>query len=189
MAIATKESDCAPNLLNRQFKPGIANTVLLTDITYINYGKTRKLAYLSAIKDSQTQMILAHNLSTLLKLPLALDTIEKLVENENFIITDDTILHSDQWFHYTSKDYISVFKFYEINRSMSRRGNCWDNASMETFFGTLKKEPYFKDIDSISELNEYIDDYIKYYNNERPQWGIQKTTPMDYHRSCLLAYS
>ncbi len=189
MAKAIKESSYAPNLLQRGFKPGTVNTVLLTDITYIYYGSDRKLAYLSAIKDSQSNTILAHKVSSSLKMPLVMDTIENLMNNNNFFVRENTIIHSDQGFHYTSHEYIKTLKFYNIERSMSRRGNCWDNAPMESFFGTLKQETYFKDIETTEEIQEYIDDYIEYYNNERPQWGLQKTTPMDCHRSCLFAYA
>ncbi len=189
LANAIKENYYVPNLLNREFKPGTANTVLLTDITYIYYGKSRKLAYLSAIKDSQTQLIPAHNLSKSLQMPLVLDTIEKLIDNENFNVTSNTIIHSDQGVHYTSRSFRDALKFYGISRSMSRRGNCWDNAPMESFFSTLKQETYFKDIETFEELQEYINEYIHYYNYERPQWGIQKMTPMDYHRSHIQLQS
>ncbi len=188
MAKAIKENNYSPNLVNREFKTGRVNNILLTDITYIYYGKSRKLAYLSAIKDAQSNIISSHHISNSLKMPLVIDTLKKLVNNPDFEANSNTILHSDQGCHYTSKVYEKYLKSYNIKRSMSRRGNCWDNAPMESFFSTLKQETYFKDIEDIEELKKYIDDYIDYYNNARPQWNLQKITPMNYHRSYNLTY-
>lgn len=185
MAKAIKENNYASNLLNREFNPGEAHRVLLTDITYIYYGSNRKLAYLSAIKDSETKVIEAHNISKSLEMPLVTETLKKLMNNSNFEVNEKTILHSDQGCHYTSHLYRKILEDHSITRSMSRRGNCWDNAPMESFFGLLKQETYFKDIETYEELIEYIDKFMYYYNYERPQWDLKKTTPIDY-RNCLL---
>lgn len=186
MSKAIQENNYAPNLINRNFKPGKANTILLTDITYIYYGRSRSKAYLSVIKDSQTNEILAHNISNSLQMPLVIDTLEKLMNHKKFQVNEKTILHSDQGAHYTSHLYRNVLESYKIQRSMSRRGNCWDNAPMESFFGHLKQETSFRDKQTLDELKDYIDEYIYYYNYERPQMKLEKTTPVKY-RDCLLA--
>jgi len=185
MSKAIKENNYAPNLLNREFTPGQAHTALLTDITYIYYNDRKSKAYLSAIKDSQTKEILAYHLSTSLEMTIVVKTIENLMRHDKFIVQEDTLLHSDQGSHYTSYLYRDLLKFYGIKRSMSRRGNCWDNAPMESFFGHLKQETNYKHIKGFKDLQEYICNYIYYYNNERPQWNLKKTTPVNY-RNCLI---
>ncbi len=137
MMKANKEDAILPNLLNRNFKQNIPGKVLLTDITYLLYGRSKK-AYLSTIKDSSTNEILAYNVSDSLKLKLATDTIRKLKKNRKIKLTEDAYIHSDQGVHYTSVIFQNLVKKYGLGQSMSRRGNCWDNAPQESFLDTLK---------------------------------------------------
>lgn len=186
MAKATKEHRVAPNLLNRNFKQEVAGKVLLTDITYLPYGNNL-MAYLSTIKDASTNEILAHNLSTSLSLDIALDTIYKLKANNKFKLAKDAFIHSDQGFHYTSPKFQKLLKSNNLGQSMSRRGNCWDNAPQESFFGHMKDEINYKSCTSFEELKFMIDNYIDYYNNHRYQWNLKKLTPVKYRNQLLVA--
>lgn len=95
---ATKEHTVLSNLLNRNLKQNIPVKVLLTDITYLFYGKDKK-AYLSTIKDGSTNQILAYNVSDSLKLNIAIDTIHKLKKNRKIKLYKDAFIHSDQGVH------------------------------------------------------------------------------------------
>lgn len=124
---ATKEHTTMPNLLNRNFKQNIPGKVLLTDITYLFYGNGKK-AYLSTIKDGSTNEILIYNRSDKLTLDIATDMIYKLMNEGQVKLTTDAFIHSDQGAHYTSPKFQSLVKGCRLGQSMSRRGNCWDNA-------------------------------------------------------------
>jgi len=176
---ATKENTVLPNLLNRNFKQNIPGKVLLTDITYLFYGN-RMRAYLSAIKDGSTNELLAYNVSDSLKLDLATDTILKLKKNKKIKLTDDAFIHSDQGVHYTSVVLQKLVKDSGLNQSMSRRGNCWDNAPMESFWGHLKDEVDLKSCETLEELKLEIKKYMIYYNEYRYQWNLNKMTPVQY---------
>lgn len=184
MAKANKEHSVVSNLLNRKFKQKIPGKVLLTDITYLPYSNSN-MAYLSTVKDGSTNEILAYNVSDRITLDIALDTIHKLVGNSNIKLSNDAFIHSDQGCHYTSPIFQKLLKSYAINQSMSRRGNCWDNAPQESFFGHMKDEIVFHSCNTLSEVKAVIDDYIDYYNNDRCQWNLKKLTPVEYRNQLL----
>lgn len=184
MMKATQEHKVLPNILERSFKQQIPGKVLLTDITYLFYGNSKK-AYLSTIKDASTNEILAYNLSDSLKLDIALDTLHKLKNNRNVKLTKDAFIHSDQGFHYTSPAFRKLVKKYKLGQSMSRRGNCWDNAPQESFFGHFKDEAYIKPCKTLEELKKEIKKYMIYYNNYRYQWNLKKMTPVQYRNHLL----
>lgn len=187
MAKATKEHRVVPNKLNRVFKQNIPGKIMLTDITYMPYGNN-KMAYLSTIKDSSTNEILAYNLSSSLSLDIVTETIDKLIKLRPFRLHKDAFIHSDQGSHYTSPIFQKLLKENNLGQSMSRRGNCWDNAPQESFFGHMKDEIDYKNCNTIEELRILIDDYMDYYNNDRCQWNLKKLTPVQY-RNQLLAVS
>lgn len=143
MAKATKEHTVVPNILKRNFKQNIPGKILLTDITYMPYGNSQ-MAYLSTIKDGSTNEILAYNLSDRITLDIATHTIHKLMKNSNIKLSKDAFIHSDQGSHYTSPKFQQLLKEYGLGQSMSRRGNCWDNAPQESFFGHMKDEIDYK---------------------------------------------
>jgi transposase InsO family protein len=184
MMKATQEHRVLPNLLNRQFMQNTPGKVLLTDITYLFYGNGRK-AYLSTVKDSSTNEILAYHLSDKMTLDIATETIYKLANNGQVGLAEDAFIHSDQGVHYTSPVFQNIVKSYKLNQSMSRRGNCWDNAPQESFFGHFKDEALIKPCQSLDELEQEIDDYMIYYNNYRYQWGLNKMTPVQYRDHLL----
>ena len=180
MAKALKTNNYYDNKLNREFYTGKPGEKLLTDITYLFYGPNRDLAYLSTIKDSVTTEILAYKLSLSLGEQFVLDTINQLINDEKVPISEDSTLHSDQGFHYTALSYQKLLKDLRIKQSMSRRGNCWDNAPQESFFGHMKDELHLKECFDFNELKNEIDNYMDYYNNYRYQWDLNKMTPVEY---------
>ncbi len=137
MIKAMKTNNYAFNKLNRNFKSSKPGEHLLTDITYIFYGKERKLCYCSTIKDASTNEILAKEYSESLDVQFVLDTVMQL-KKYSFIDFNRYLIHSNQGVHYTSIAFTSLLKELNIARSMSRRGNFWDNAPQESFFGHMK---------------------------------------------------
>lgn len=168
------------NILNREFYEAKPFEHLLTDITYIYYGSNKHKAYLSTIKDAATREILAYKLSTNLELGFVLNTVNQLKDRFGYLLSDKTLLHSDQGCHYTSIAYQQLLNQLEITQSMSRRGNCWDNAPQESFFGHMKDELHTKECLDYEELQIEIDDYMDYYNNYRYQWDLGKRSPVEY---------
>lgn len=186
MAKATQEHKTCPNLLERKFDQKEPGKVLLTDITYMRYGKGQ-WAYLSCIKDGATKQIPAHVLSTSLELSIAVKTLEELLRNMDNNVHPDAILHSDQGMHYTHPVFQHKVKQAGFKQSMSRKGNCWDNAPMESFFGHMKDELEYEDCQTIEELRERVNEYILMYNTTRYQWGLKKMTPDEYRSHLLTA--
>ncbi|WP_201004071.1 IS3 family transposase [Paenibacillus glycanilyticus] len=186
MAKATHEHRTCPNLLERQFKQDEPGKVLLTDITYIKYGNGQR-AYLSCVKDGSTNQIPAHVLSTSLELQIVEKTLEELLSNMDYTIHPEAILHSDQGMHYTHPVFQNKVKKAGFKQSMSRKGNCWDNAPMESFFGHMKDELEYEDCQTIQELRQRVNEYILEYNTERYQWGLKKMTPDEYRSHLLTA--
>ena len=180
MAKALKTNNYHDNKINREFYNGNPGEKLLTDITYIFYGPNKDVAYLSAIKDSVTTEILAYKLSISLEEQFVLDTVNQLITNNKVPITEKTTLHSDQGCHYTAIAYQKLLKDLNIIQSMSRRGNCWDNAPQESFFGHMKDELHLKECLDFDEVKQEIDDYMDYYNNYRYKWDLNKMTPVEY---------
>ncbi|WHY17583.1 IS3 family transposase [Paenibacillus sp. G2S3] len=184
MMKATQEHRVVPNLLNREFKQNIPGKVLLTDITYLFYGSGKK-AYLSTIKDSSTNEILAYHVSDRITMDLATDTLLKLKKNQRFKRADGAFIHSDQGSHYTHPYFQKMVKKMKLKQSMSRRGNCWDNAPQESFFGHFKDQASIKPCLTLIELKQEIKDYMTYYNHYRYQWDLKKMTPVQYRDHLL----
>ncbi|WP_040951678.1 IS3 family transposase [Gorillibacterium massiliense] len=185
MAKATQEHRVVPNKLQRDFKKGIPGLVLLTDITYLPFGRRSEMGYLSTILDGSTGELLAYNLSNRITLPLATDTINQLMKQRRLKLHKDAFIHSDQGGHYTSPKYQELLKEKGLGQSMSRRGNCWDNAPQESFFGHMKDHVVSRNCTTFEELKQEIDRYIHYYNNHRYQWGLKKMTPVQYRNHLL----
>jgi len=184
MMKATKEHTVLPNLLNREFKQQIPGKVLLTDITYLFYKNGQKV-YLSTILDASTNEALAYNISKSLKIDIVTETIDNLVKSNKHLLRKDVFIHSDQGAHYTSPIFQSKLKQNNIGQSMSRRGNCWDNAPQESFFGHLKDETNLKNCETFEDLLCEIEDYIDYHNKYRCQWNLKKMTPVQYRNHLL----
>ena len=181
MAKALKTSNYSDNLVNREFEKHGPRAILLTDITYLQYNGT--FAYLSTILDAYTKQILSYVLSESLKVDFVLDTINQLVEKHGIDFNAETIVHSDQGCHYTSYSFIQILKDNGLRQSMSRRGNCWDNAPQESFYGHMKDEIGKRLLycESFKDVKELIDDWIDFYNNERYQWQLAKLSPNEFY--------
>ena len=182
MAKALKTSNVADNLLQREFEAYGPRIVLLTDITYLPYNGT--FAYLSTILDAFTKQILSYVLSPSLEMDFVLETINKLVENHGVSLQAETIIHSDQGCHYTSHKFINILYDKKLRQSMSRRGNCWDNAPQESFFGHMKDHimPKLAECTEFAEVQVIINDYMDYYNNRRYQWHLAKLSPNEFYK-------
>ena len=185
MAKAVEEGSVFKNVLARRFRENGPRTVILTDITYLFYGPERLIAYLSVMKDAFTKEILAYVLSESLEEDFVLKTVDIMYMKHGDELSDDCIIHSDQGIHYKAKAFQKLVKQYNITQSMSRKANCWDNAPQESFFGHMKDEVDIDQAASFSELIVVIDDYMDYYNNDRPQWELAKLTPSEYYEYCM----
>ena len=176
MAKALKTSHVAPNKLERKFKDGNPNQIFLTDITYLTYDMNKR-AYLSGIKDGVTNEIHAYKVSKSLDIKFVEDTMSQL---ETIQLDPNALINSDQGAHYTSHAFQRCVKTLGIEQSMSRRGNCWDNAPIESFFGHMKDEINLIDCKTFEEVEKAIDDYMDYYNNYRYQWNLKRMSPKAY---------
>ena len=181
MAKAMKTNHVAPNVVNRDFHSRGARKVLLTDITYLFFEGGR--CYLSTVLDAVTHEILAYKLSISLQVDFVLDTVDNLIREHSAELDNTTIVHSDQGCHYTSNAFIKKLKEEEFVQSMSRKGNCWDNAPQESFFGHMKDEikERISECQSFDEVRAVIDDWMDYYNHDRYQWDLLKLSPSEYY--------
>ena len=155
------------NLLNREFHADQPNHKWVTDISYI---RTRQgVLYLSIIRDLFDNSIVAYKTGTTQSVNLVLDTIRLAMQKEKKV-AEELQLHSDQGSQYTSQAYFDLTKGYGITPSMSRRGNCYDNAMAENFFSILKTECIYRHHPAtFDEARMLIDNYIYFYNNQRIQ--------------------
>lgn len=182
MARALKTSHVADNLLQREFECYGPRTVLLTDITYIPYHG--KFAYLSTILDAYTKQVLAYVPSDYnLEVDFVLETVERLIREHGVSLNQWTIIHSDQGAHYTSHRFIEITQDKGLRQSMSRRGNCWDNAPQESFYGRMKDhiKDRLRECETYEDVVALIDDYMEYYNNEKYQWELAKLSPNEFY--------
>ena len=163
------------NLFNRDFTADKPNQKWVTDISYIH--SKEGVLYLSMIRDLFDNSIVSYKTSTSQSTNLVLRTIKSAMNKEK--VTKKIQLHSDQGFQYTLYQYFNLTKEYGITPSMSRRGNCLDNAMAENFFGILKSECIrrFKPR-TLNDARNMINDYIYFYNNERIQLKT-KQTPLE----------
>ncbi len=161
-----------PNLLRRDFSASRPNQKWVTDVTYIR--TTQGWAYLAAIKDLFDGFIVAHCFTTQNTIGLVARLLEQAKKRER--VSEGLILHSDQGSQFSSPRYRHLTQEYGMTPSMSRRGNCWDNAPMESFFGHLKEEEvrHWKN-PSFRQASLWLDDYIHFYNYERIQLKTRRT--------------
>ena len=170
MAKALRTNHVADNLVNREFEDHGPRKVLLTDITYIPYNG--RFCYLSTILDAFTKQILSYVLSESLELDFVLKSVEQLVERHGISMSTETLIHSDQGYHYTSYRFIQIVKNAEFRQSMSHRGYCWDNAPQESSFGHMKDEIDIFGCERFHQVKDIIDDWMDYYSNDRYQWQL-----------------
>ena len=172
-----QEGKIAPNLLNRNFNAARPNQKWATDVTEFNVSG--KKLYLSPIIDLFNAEIVSYELS---ERPNFEQVVKMLKRSFKRVPKDtDLILHSDQGWQYQMKQYQAMLANTGITQSMSRKGNCLDNAIIENFFGTLKSELYYiNKYKSIQQLKSAIQEYITYYNNDRIKLNLKGMSPIQY---------
>lgn len=175
------ERNTKPNLLKREFRLHRPNEVRLTDVTYLDYGHTddgeKMRAYGSSCIDPVTGKLLAFNASENNDVELAMETLERLSDHPTMI---GALFHSDQGILYLTDEFQEKVAEMGMVQSMSKRGNCWDNAPQESFFGHFKDECHYEDCETFEQLQAMIEEYAYYYNHERHQWSRCRMTPVEY---------
>ncbi|MEH7252675.1 IS3 family transposase, partial [Neobacillus niacini] len=174
----------APNVLNRDFSAEEINQKWVTDVTEFHlFGEKR---YLSPVLDLCNGEIIAYSVMNRPVYKLVGDMLDLAIERLH--PGDQVILHSDQGWHYQMGQYQKTLEQHQITQSMSRKGNCLDNAVMENFFGLLKSELlYLQEFESIEHFERELDDYIYYYNHKRMKAKLKDLSPVEYRTQILEA--
>ena len=172
-----EQGKIAPNILERNFRATAPNQKWATDITEFNVSGNK--LYLSPIIDLFNQEIISYELTErpiFNQVVMMLNKAFKTIPNNT-----NLVLHSDQGWQYQMKQYQHLLQQKGIKQSMSRKGNCLDNAIIENFFGIIKSELfYLKKYKSIDQLKQEIEEYINYYNNDRIKSNLNKMSPIQY---------
>lgn len=166
-----------PNILEQDFRTGKSNSKWSTDVTNLYYKNNR--FYLCVILDLYNREILSYIMSSKNDNQLVISTINKATSRRKNMA--GVILHSDQGSQYTTEYYSKLLLSKGIIQSMSRRGNCLDNAPVECFFSHLKSELiYTTKFSSEEEMKQGIEEYIRFYNQERIQQKLNNLSPISY---------
>ncbi|OZM55719.1 hypothetical protein CIB95_15975 [Lottiidibacillus patelloidae] len=170
----------ARNRLNRRFSTTVRLQKLVTDVTEFKCMEDQKL-YLSPIMDLHNGEIISFGISKRPTLDFVMEPLNQALE----IIKDEaeyrTTIHSDQGWHYQHNNWVKTLSKNKIFQSMSRKGNCADNAVMENFFGILKQEMYYgEELIAYEDLKRKIEKYIHYYNNDRIKVKLAGLSPIQY---------
>ena len=167
----------APNVLGRDFKTDKPYKKWATDITQVNIHDNK--IYLSPILDMYNGEIVSYDISDRPSLRMVLNTVERAVKKVD--LKEGLVLHSDQGWHYQHKKYQKLLLDNHIIQSMSRKGNCLDNAIMENFFGIMKTELlYLQEWTSVDQFEKALRDYIHYYNYDRIKLRLKGKSPVQY---------
>jgi transposase InsO family protein len=174
----------ADNIIDRDFKATAPLQKWTTDVSQFNF--TWGKCYISPILDMFTNEIISYDLSVSPNFEQITNMLNKAFEK--FPTLDGLIFHSDQGWQYQHEHYINSLKEHGIIQSMSRKGNCYDNCIMETFFGRLKNEMYYgyeNEYKSFEEFSNAMKEYIEYYNNERIQEKTKWMPPVKYRLASI----
>jgi putative transposase len=174
----------APNILSRNFGASKANEKWVTDVT--EFSVQGKKLYLSPVLDLFNREIISYSLS---ERPV-MEMVNTMLLNAFSVLgaEDAPLLHTDQGWQYRMAGYQAKLKAQGMTQSMSRKGNCLDNAVMENFFGTLKTECFYLNrFSDLKELRKAIEDYIHYYNNERISLKLKGLSPVEYRTQAQIA--
>lgn len=171
----------ADNVIARNFMASRPLEKMATDITQINIGE--KKLYMSALIDMHNGEVDGYTLSRHPDLELVISMMRNFIrENE---IAQPMILHSDQGWHYQHPNFCKILKDNNITQSMSRKGNCYDNAMMESFFGTMKSELlYTHKFRNEYEFANALSEYVNYYNEKRIKLRL-RTSPVNYRNKLI----
>lgn len=174
----------AENVLQRNFHVDAPDQKWVTDVTEFKVGEQR--VYLSPVIDLFNQEVISYRVATHARLPLVTEMLKEAMSKLKSKIKP--IFHSDQGWQYQHREVQKLLKDNGLTQSMSRKGNCLDNAVAENFFGILKTEMYHREkFDSAEHLMEEIKDYIEYYNTKRIKVKLKGLTPIEYRNQALGA--
>ncbi|WP_348923171.1 IS3 family transposase [Enterococcus rotai] len=179
-----KNSGPEPNILDRKFKAEQPYEKLVTNIT--EFKVLGEKLYLSPVMDLFNGEILCYEIDSRLHYHLVESMLNKLVHKLD-LEKNQPLLHSDQGWHYRIPRYKRTLKKFNIIQSMSRKGNCYDNACIENFFGHLKSEFYYQleNIKSKERFIEELDEYINWYNEKRIKRNLNRMSPIEYRLHCI----
>ncbi len=167
----------APNILNRNFGTTAPNRKWTTDVTQINIGMEK--CYLSPILDMYNGEIVSYTISDHPDLKMVMDMLDSAFAARE--VSAGLMLHSDQGWHYQHRSYQKSLQDHKIIQSMSRKGNCLDNAMMENFFGIMKSELLYPNIfNNMDHFKRELRKYIEYYNNDRIKLRLKGMSPVQY---------
>ena len=167
----------APNIINRDFATSAPNQKWATDVTQINIGNTK--LYLSPILDMFNGEIISYNISNSPNLEQVYDMLDKAFAKYDNL--EGLVIHSDQGWQYQHFGYRQRLEQRHIIQSMSRKGNCLDNAMAENFFGIMKSELLYAEyFESSKAFIKALDEYIDYYNNKRIKSRLKGKSPIQY---------
>ena len=174
----------APNELQRQFKAEAANRKWVTDVTEFNVAGEK--LYLSPVLDLYNGEIVAFETSRRPAFELVDSMLKKALSK--LAPSEKPLLHSDQGWHYRMPAFQRQLRERQLVQSMSRRGNCLDNAAMESFFAVLKSELFhLNKFDSVDSLRDSLTEYIHYYNHERIKLKLNGLSPVQYRTQAMAA--
>ncbi len=167
------------NILARNFSSDQPMKKLVTDITYLPTNEG--WVYMAAVMDLWNREIVSYKISRHMSLDLVKNVVNQL---KSKVLNRETLIHSDMGWTYTHRTYVEHLKCLGVKQSMSRKGNCWDNACMENFFGLMKSETIkqVKRLLSVDEMKRLIDDYIHWYNNQRIQKKLGYLSPVNFRK-------
>ena len=172
----------APNVLQRQFDAHGANQKWVTDVTEFNVAGEK--LYLSPVMDLYNGEIIAYETARRPVFEMVGSMLKKALSK--LAPNDRPVLHSDQGWQYRMPIYQRMLAQRQVVQSMSRKGNCLDNAAMESFFGTLKAEFfYLNKFSSVAQLQKELADYIHYYNHDRIKLKLKGLSPVQYRTPAL----
>lgn len=171
----------APNRLARRFDVSEPDTVWVTDVTMFKTEEGK--VYLSPVKDLCTGEIISYRYSASPNLDMVMDMMKEAITAHP--CAEGLMLHSDQGWQYQHSAFVRLLEANDIEQSMSRKGNCLDNAKMESFFGSMKNEMYHgheNEFKTRQQLYDAIDEYIRYYNEQRIQIKLNCLSPLNFRR-------
>jgi len=167
----------APNVINRNFHTTAPDQKWATDVTQVKIKD--RWVYLSPILDMFNGEIVSYVISDSPNLKMVMTMLDNAFKERK--VQGNLILHSDQGWHYQHKRYQKALEDRHIIQSMSRKGNCLDNAMMENFFGLMKNELlYLQEWDSVNQFKTALRNYIRYYNNDRIKLRLNGKSPVQY---------
>ena len=179
----------ASDRLNRRFTTPYPLQKLLTDITEMKCQNNKKL-YLSPILDLYNSEIISFSISDSPNVTFAMESLQDAMAIITKHAVYRTTIHSDQGFHYQNKRWVNTLKANKVYQSMSRKGNCLDNAPMESFFGILKQEMYHGEkLKSYEDLKKDIESYIADYNQSRLKRKLGRQSPVTFRENQGYSYA